>query len=284
MIRPMTKQNEEKILSETLKKEANFFDHVYEAADRRQEKRNYLIPDYIVNQFVHPHGQNLIPTEYMASLLGNLQGKKVLDYGAGDGWLTICYAKAGARVWAIDISRRGIDLVRKKAVANGVDALVSAEVRDCYHTSYKDDMFDVVCGVGILHHLDIKTAVMEICRILKPDGIAVFYEPIRDAKIMDFIKKVVLSILRKKPSDSTENESPINMAKIESIMPCFGIVAYRYFNVLGSASRLITNEALKSFLYLMDYFLIKCIPGFKKLGMGIVIELRNPIKTKQIEA
>ena len=40
--------------------------------------------------------------------------------------------------------------------------------------SFADNSFDLICGTGILHHLDIHAAFHEISRTLRPDGIAVF--------------------------------------------------------------------------------------------------------------
>lgn len=60
-------------------------------------------------------------------------------------------------------------------------------------------MFDIVYGGGVLHHLDIEAVGKELSRILHPDGVAVFLEPIRETRVMDFIKKAVLFIIRRKP-------------------------------------------------------------------------------------
>lgn len=42
---------------------------------------------------------------------------------------------------------------------------------------FKKEVFDVVIGSGILHHLNIELALLEIHRILKPHGYFIFFEP-----------------------------------------------------------------------------------------------------------
>lgn len=271
-------QKDEKLLFEESKKEADFFDKEYVEADRRHSLENYKIPERIIQEIINPTSPNLIPREYAASLLGCLEDKKILDYGAGDGWNAVCLAKAKARVWAIDISEKGIELTKKKAVANGVSKFVTAEVRNCYRTDFPSNMFDIIYGGGVLHHLDIEAVGKELSRILQPDGVAVFLEPIRETRIMDIIKKVVLFVARRKALEVTEDEAPLTSKRISLLKPYFKIINYKYFNVLSSANVLIKSEFLKSLLLWTDYLLIKYIPGFKRLGRAVVIELWQPIK------
>ena len=43
---------------------------------------------------------------------------------------------------------------------------------------FRDGAFDAVLGKQILHHLDLKIAIPEIARVLRPGGRAVFLEPL----------------------------------------------------------------------------------------------------------
>ncbi len=273
----MTKTKQDLTIEAT--KEAEFFDKYYADADKKQEADAYLVPEKLIRQVTHPDPRRLREFDYAYSLLGKLEGKKLLDYGAGDGWNAICFAKAKAKISAIDISEKGVELIRKKAAANGVGQFIKAEVRNCYKTEFPANEFDIVYGGGILHHLDIEESGKEISRILHPDGIAVFFEPIRDTRIMDKIKAVVMFFLKKrKPLEETENESPMTSHRINKLKPYFRVVNYRHFNALTSIGLLIDIEIVKWFLMWCDFFLMALIPGFKKLGRAVVIELREPIK------
>src|SRR3990172_183377 len=220
----MSKEKEE--LLKEAKSEAEYFDKEYSKADERQQAQNYIVPEKFIRQVLNPDPRPLKEFEYAYSLLGSLEGKRLLDFGAGDGWNTICFAKAKAKVFAIDISEKGVELIKKKAKANSVNEFVTAEVQNCYNTTYPANMFDMVYGGGILHHLNIEMAGQEIRRILHPDGVAVFFEPMRDTKIMDVVKAVVLFILKRKPSEVTENECPMNSKRINILKPYFKIVRY----------------------------------------------------------
>ena len=46
------------------------------------------------------------------------------------------------------------------------------------HLDFGDGAFDVVCGTGILHRLDLGRALAEVARVLRPSGSAVFVEPL----------------------------------------------------------------------------------------------------------
>lgn len=259
-------------------REARFFDELYSEAGNRFNRQNYSIPEELVRQIVTPSAKPLIDREYASSLIGTLEGKDVLDYGAGDGWNTICLAKAGARVWAIDISTAGVELIRKMAKANNVSESVTADVRNCYETGFSPDSFDVIYGGGILHHLDMAAAANELSRILRPDGIGVFVEPIRETYITDYIKALVLFVTRRKPAAVTEDEQVLTLRTIETLKQSFRVVRCKQFIVLSAASALITFRRARRLLLWLDYLLMTLVPGFSRLGRSVVIEVRQPIK------
>jgi len=58
------------------------------------------------------------------------------------------------------------------------DVPVDLLVADGHKTPFRDHAFDLVLGQAILHHLDIEEALLEVRRILKPCGMAVFKEPL----------------------------------------------------------------------------------------------------------
>lgn len=272
-----SQQNNEDLINQA-NKESEYFNKVYADMDEEHRINNYIVPEKFINQVINPKDSSLTGSDYAYSLLGKLEGKSLLDYGAGDGWNTICFAKAKAKVWAIEISEKGVDLIRKKIKANGVSDFVVADVQNCYNTQFESNKFDIIYGGGILHHLDVKTVALEISRILRPEGIAVFIEPIRETKIMDIIKSMVLKVTKRKADETTENETPLTSERIYSLRNNFKVVNYRYFEVLSSANKLINSERLNRLLLWADYVLMRFIPGFKKLGRTVVIELREPIK------
>src|SRR5687767_8524956 len=99
-------------------------------------------------------------------------GANALEYGCGPGSSAFRIAAKGARVRGIDISDVAIAQCVAKAEAEGVDARF--EVMDAEKLTFPGATFDLVCGTGILHHLDLDRAFTQIARTLKPGGTAVF--------------------------------------------------------------------------------------------------------------
>jgi len=110
-----------------------------------------------------------IKFSYQVHEYGNFTGKKVLDVGAGNGYVLSKYAQEGAEVWGIDITNTAIDLCCRRFELFGLrgDFLVaSAE-----ELPFESDSFDCVCSMGVLHHTpNTAKAVDEIFRVLKSGG------------------------------------------------------------------------------------------------------------------
>lgn len=98
---------------------------------------------------------------------------KVLDLGCGSGRHTVYLIKKGFRVYGIDIAEEGIKITK--------EWLKEEELRANFKAGsiykklpYKDNFFDAVISTNTIHHArikDIRKAVQEIERILKPKGL-----------------------------------------------------------------------------------------------------------------
>lgn len=96
-------------------------------------------------------------------------GKRVLDVGCGNGYVLYHYAKHGAEVHGIDITETAIKLSRQRFKMCGLDG--EFEMTDGNSISYPDGYFDIVCSIGVLHHIpDPRPMISEIYRVLKPGG------------------------------------------------------------------------------------------------------------------
>ena len=100
-------------------------------------------------------------------------GMSVLELGCGAGYFTRELARSEADIVAIDVSPE----LLKIATANCSAANVRYEIQNAYDLSYPDAAFDSVVGSSVLHHLEIKEALREIYRVLKPGGTIWFTEP-----------------------------------------------------------------------------------------------------------
>lgn len=107
-------------------------------------------------------------------LRSHVAGRRVLDFGCGDGYYTLQIARAGGRVTGIDISDVSIENCRRDAAAAGLDA--EFVVGDGESLDIPDRTFDIVAEAGVLHHIDFERVVAEFARVLTDDGQAICYE------------------------------------------------------------------------------------------------------------
>ena len=117
-----------------------------------------------------PHHQHiLIPC--LDDMMGNVQGKSVLDAGCGEGFLSRRYAEKGATVAGVDISERLIELCQKDATEN-----TSFHVGDiCNLDGFADGSFDMVMSNLVLLNVPcFAEAVQEFYRVLRPGGSLIF--------------------------------------------------------------------------------------------------------------
>jgi SAM-dependent methyltransferase len=110
---------------------------------------------------------------------GDLEGKRVIDIGCGDGTYSGELMRAGAReVLGVDAAHEAVDLARTRF--GGLEGL-RFEVLDVYSLEQPTEPYDVAVVRGVLHHLyDVEKAIERICRIarqiivVEPNG----YNPI----------------------------------------------------------------------------------------------------------
>lgn len=144
-----------------------------------------------VTRYINPPADTVYPLEYVFHLLGDVRGKTILEYGCGDGVNTVLLANRGAHVIALDLSPELIDVARQRLRVHGITAGVDFIVGSAHNVPFPDASIDVVVGIAILHHLDLALAAAEVKRLLKPAGVAIFQEPVRNSRMLKIARKLV---------------------------------------------------------------------------------------------
>ena len=131
----------------------------------------------------------MVPAEswHLCSQLGSLLeasalfgGADVLDFGCGTGWLSIALARQGCNATGLDISPAAIDLARRVAQKELMQAEGSATFAtyDGARLPFEDASFDrIVCFDAFHHVMDQDGTIAEFARLLRPGGRAAFVEP-----------------------------------------------------------------------------------------------------------
>lgn len=81
-------------------------------------------------------------------------GKRVLEIGCGIGTDTINFARAGARVTAVDLSEKSLELARRRADVFGLSDRIDFRVADAERLSeaIPPEPYDLVYSFGVIHH------------------------------------------------------------------------------------------------------------------------------------
>src|SRR5207245_1662924 len=71
-------------------------------------------------RYLDPPRTTAYPLEYAYALLGDVSGKRVLDFGCGSGEKALLLARRGARVAGIDISTSLLAVAVRRFAVNGL--------------------------------------------------------------------------------------------------------------------------------------------------------------------
>lgn len=219
---------------------------------------NATIERYVTAKHDTPY-----PLEYAYHLLGDVSGKTVLDYGCGMGENSVLIAARGGKSIGIDISPELIDLANKRAEIHGIGDRAEFRVGSAHDLPLENESVDVVFGMAILHHLDLEIAAPEVFRVLKKGGNGIFFEPVRNSRLMWFLRDLVpyeapdISPYERPLTDSELRQFAKNFSHYES--KAFSLPFVNLIEVLCISDKLLhraiklDGKILKKFSFLRNY-------------------------------
>lgn len=175
--------------------------------------------------------------EYCFGLVRDVRGKAVLDVGCGLGDDAILLACQGAaRVLAVDISPRSIEVARRRARCAGVDDRVEFVCAPFETLALPERTFDLVWGDGVLHHLipELDGVLAALRRSARPGARFVFIEPVSFLRALRWLR-------RKVPihTDATPDERPLERPELAIVARHLPGVALRHYGLFSRLNRFV---------------------------------------------
>jgi SAM-dependent methyltransferase len=162
-----------------------------------------------------------LENRFILSRMGNLQGKRLLDIGAGLGESSVYFALQGAKVTMTDISPGMVQTGRELARRYGVE--VEGIVSEAEDLGVAAETFDFVYIANTIHHVRDRDALFQkIHRALKPGGRFFSCDPLAYNPAINVYRRIATEV-------RTEDESPLQIGDLRLARKYFPNVQHREF-------------------------------------------------------
>jgi len=247
--------------NQRLETERKFHDHRFANDDNiRSNIKKY----YVINK--------IALEKYYDIISANCKNKKLLEYGCGTGNNIEIFNSFNAHVTGIDISKEGINRANKKSKANNLDA--DCFVMDAENTKFNNNSFDIIVGMGIIHHLELQKIYLETSRLLKNNGHAIFMEPLGHNPLINLYRKMT-------PNIRTVDEHPLKRKDLKLLKEYFNNIDIQYYSFMTLIAVPFRNSfifnPLFKILNLIDKIILK-IPIIREWAWIAIIHISKPIK------
>lgn len=189
---------------------------------------------------------------FILKQLGDVRGKYLLDLGCGAGENSVYFASRGARCVASDYSPGMVEVALKLAERNQVQ--VEGRVINAMAIDFPDNTFDIVYASNLLHHIpNPKLTIREMHRVLKPGGVACFWDPLKHNPVINVYRRMATEV-------RTEDETPLDINLVQFIQSLFAQTTYDTFWIATL------------WIFLQFYLIEKVNPNQERYWKKIIIE------------
>lgn len=246
---------------ERLRRERAFHDHTFSEAPRTQVDKFYAVAEGAFDA-------------YRGALKRAGTPGLAMEYGVGSGgYAALDLARDGWQVTGIDISPVATDAATQEAHRRGLGDRTSFHVMNAEQLEFPDRRFDLICGTGILHHLDLRRAFAEVARTLTADGSAIFLEPLGHNPLINAYR-------RRTPALRTVDEHPLRMDDLQLAAERFGDVQAEYFHLAVLAAAPFAQRRvfarLMGLLTAVDRQVLERVPATRRMAWMVLLTLRDP--------
>jgi len=186
-----------------------------------------------------PAGSQRVIDAFVA-LSGLRPSARVADLGCGSGTFTTLLKAAGFDCVGLDISAKLIAVGRRKYP--DVELLEG----DIEHLPFPDGSFDGVLLSGVVHHFpDPSRCAAEVCRVLRPGGRFVAFDPNRMNPFMWLYRDRASPLYS--PLGVTANERPVLAREVAAVFERAGFDVTSHF-LSGLAYRYVASPRMRLLL------------------------------------
>ena len=195
---------------------------------------------------------------------------EILDYGCGTGLTIKKVVEFNPRkITGIDISEVSIEKAIKET--QNFNEKVDLSVDNCERTRFASNKFDIIYGLGILHHLEFSKCLKEMSRILKPGGSILFIEPLGTNPLINLYRKMT-------PNARSKDEHPLKYKDFNLIEKNFKNIELKYYGFFTLVFFPFYSNPKNSFFFKtltkIDQFLFKN-KYFRTMAWSVLIKARK---------
>lgn len=140
---------------------------------KQQNQDQKVVWDAIAKQWFHFRQMPFKDVEKWLSFLVSMKRGKILEVGCGNCRNLLPFARKEFDCYGIDFSKKMLE--HAKLFCDKHNIKVKLRLSDATKLPFKNNTFDYVLVIAVLHHLNRqqqKKALQEIKRVLKPNGLA----------------------------------------------------------------------------------------------------------------